>query len=152
MRAASVKDLAGSQRDGRWPTVGRNREFLNSAFDACEQMQLVGTIGKVIVFFTADGTNEFQGVAEMTSRVEPLGDDAGELGVSWKRTTAVPFAMIAGLVNPLNGTPVVQSPDCAELATPVGMQLTHIVCNAPPREQRAPREAELSSRGPRRSA
>ena len=77
----------------------------------------------------------------MTSRVEPLGDDAGELGVSWKRTTAVPFAMIAGLVNPLNGTPVVQSPDCAELATPVGMQLTHIVCNAPPRDLRRSRRA-----------
>ncbi|CAM9375136.1 unnamed protein product [Ectocarpus sp. 6 AP-2014] len=96
LRSLNHDNLAVSAVQNKWYARRFNIMPFNSAFDGP---------GRAFFFFTVNQSNNFQGCAEMTSRVPQMGprteeEQVMEFSVKWLRLCELPFSVASQVKNP----------------------------------------------------
>ena len=124
IKSTNKENIEKSQKNSIWATTIPNQKKLNDAFSK----------NKVILIFSANGTQSFQGYGIMTSyssdrpsnnwQVENHIKLGGDFTVIWLCFCSLSFSKIKNLQNPKNnGDLVIKSRDSTELSPEVGFQL-----------------------------
>ena len=126
IKSANKENIEKSKKHSVWATTITNSRKLNEAFSK----------GKVILIFSASGTQSFQGYAIMTSysadspshiwQVENI-KLSGDFSVVWLCFCELGFSKVKHLKNPKkNEDPVIKSRDCTELSQEIGYELCNL--------------------------
>ena len=124
IKSSNKENIEKSQKNSVWATTIPNQKKLNEAFSK----------NKVILIFSANGTQSYQGYGIMTSyssdrpsniwQIETPIKLGGDFTVNWLCFCSLSFSKVKNLQNPKNnGDPVIKSRDCTELSPEIGMQL-----------------------------
>eukprot|EP00929_Paragymnodinium_shiwhaense_P040681 TRINITY_DN21207_c0_g1_i1.p1 TRINITY_DN21207_c0_g1~~TRINITY_DN21207_c0_g1_i1.p1 ORF type:complete len:361 (+),score=73.18 TRINITY_DN21207_c0_g1_i1:68-1150(+) len=125
---SSVKEnVVKSVRHGLWATMKKNEARLDDAF---------ATAPAVILVFSVQRSNAFQGYALMRSRIgrprsasyDPFNGFGRLFDVEWLRLHDLPYREVSNLCNSLNGDlPVSKSRDGQELSNRCGRRLCQLI-------------------------
>lgn len=150
VKSCNRENLNLSVQQGVWATQRSNEAKLNEAFD---------TVENVILIFSVNRTQHFQGCAKMTSKI---GGSVGggnwkyahgtahygrNFSVKWLKLCELSFHKTRHLRNPYNeNLPVKISRDCQELEPSIGEQLASLLYLEPDSELMAQSVAAESKR------
>ncbi|XP_047333425.1 30-kDa cleavage and polyadenylation specificity factor 30-like [Impatiens glandulifera] len=131
VKSCNRENLELSVQQGVWATQRSNEEKLNEAFDSVEN---------VILIFSVNRTQNFQGCAKMTSRIggfvgggnwksaQGTPNYGRNFSLKWLKLCELSFQNTRHLKNPYNeNLPVKISRDCQELEPCVGEQLASLL-------------------------
>ena len=124
IKSSNKENIEKSKKNSVWATTASNSKKLNEAFNK----------GKVILIFSVNGTQTFQGYAIMTSfssdspsnlwQIENNIRLGGDFSVVWLCFCELNFTKAKHLQNPKkNGEPVTKSRDSTELSQNIGYEL-----------------------------
>ena len=124
IKSSNKENIEKSKKNCVWATTATNSKKLNEAFNK----------GRVILIFSANGTQSYQGYAIMTSfcadtpsnlwQIESNIKLGGDFSVVWLCFCELSFSKAKHLQNPKrNGDPVIKSRDCTELSQNIGYEL-----------------------------
>ena len=124
IKSSNKENIEKSKKKSVWATTLVNSNKLNEAFKK----------GKVILIFSASGTQSYQGYAIMTSCTEESPSNlwqienniklGGNFSVAWLCFCELSFSKAKHLQNPKkNGDLVIKSRDCTELSQNIGYEL-----------------------------
>ena len=124
IKSSNKENIEKSKKNAVWATTMQNSKKLNEAFNK----------GKVILIFSANGTQSYQGYAIMTSysadspsnlwQIENNIKLGGDFSVVWLCFCELNFLKVKHLQNPKKGGESInKSRDCTELSQNIGYEL-----------------------------
>eukprot|EP00903_Cladosiphon_okamuranus_P016558 g15275.t1 len=128
LRSLNHDNLAVSAVQNKWYARRFNIPPFNKAFDGP---------GRVFFFFTVNYSSNFQGCAEMTSRVPPMGPHTAEekvveFSVKWLRLCELPFQIANQVTDSLHeNQPVSRAVHGAEVAYEAGRKMCKLMWAQP---------------------